>query len=538
MVDGALPARDAATPERPAHSLRVAVVGSGFGGLSAAIRLQAAGYQCVLFEARDKPGGRAYVYEKDGFSFDGGPTVITAPDCIEELFRVAGRRMTDYVELLPVKPFYRLLWEDGDQFDYDNDGEHMLEQIGARSAADAAGYTRFLDYSRRVFQKGYEELAATPFLRFMDMVRVAPDLARLRADRSVYSTVARFVEDDHLRQALSFHSLLVGGNPFDTSAIYTLIHYLERNWGVFFPRGGTGALVRGLLSLFGELGGELRLSAPVQRIEVIAEGQRSLHRVHSPGRSELFDLVVSNADLHHTYSKLYAGVASAARTTKKLERLDWSMSLFVLYFGVDRLYRDVAHHTVLFGARYRELLREIFDGPGLPDDFSLYLHAPTVTDPGMAPPGCSSFYVLSPVPHLGKANLDWDAIAPRYAERILQALEARLLPDLKKHLLTQHYITPRSFERDLSAYHGSAFSVAPKLTQSAWFRPHNQDPEIPGLYIVGAGTHPGAGLPGVINSAKASVSLILEHAPLHLPGRVASSSAARARLDKVLEKAL
>jgi phytoene desaturase len=512
MVERPLPAT--------ASAGRVAIIGSGFGGISAAIRLQAAGYSCVLFEARDKPGGRAYVYEKAGFSFDGGPTVITAPRCLEELFELSGRRMRDYIELLPVQPFYRLLWEDGDSFDYDNDGERMLQQIRARSAADAAGYERFLDYSRRVFKKGYEELAATPFLRFFDMVRVAPDLARLRADRSVYSAVSRFVKDPHLRQAFSFHSLLVGGNPFDTSAIYTLIHYLERNWGVFFPRGGTGALVNALLRLFEELGGELRLSSPVEQIEVVSERRGNVHRVHSSGRSEDFDLVISNADVHHTYSKLYKGVRSAAQTTKKLERLDWSMSLFVLYFGTNKLYQDVAHHTVLFGARYRELLHEIFNGPGLPDDFSLYLHAPTVTDPSMAPPGCSSFYVLSPVPHLGKARLDWDEIAPRYAERILAALEARVLPDLRKHLVTQHWITPLSFQRDLAAYQGAAFSVAPRLTQSAWFRPHNQDANIPGLYLVGAGTHPGAGLPGVINSAKATVSLILEqaaarrHAPL------------------------
>ncbi len=487
---------------------RVAVIGSGFGGLAAAIRLQAAGHSVVLYEARDKPGGRAYVYEKGGFHFDGGPTVITAPHCLEELFEVAGRRMSDYVELLPVSPFYRLLWPDGDRFDYSGDGEQMVAQIRQRSARDAEGYERFVEYSKRVFSKGYEELAATPFLRFADMVRVAPDLARLRADRSVYATVARFIKDDHLRQAFSFHSLLVGGNPFDTSAIYTLIHYLERKWGVFFPRGGTGALVNALVRLFEELGGELRLSTPVEQIEVLGSGDRVLHHVRAAGRSDAYELCVSNADLHHTYAKLYRGHAAAAPMARRLERLDWSMSLFVLYFGVAHSYRDVAHHTVLFGPRYRELLREIFDGHELQEDFSLYLHAPCVTDPSMAPPGHSAFYVLSPVPHLGKAAVDWDVVGPRYAARILEELEHRALPGLRQHLVTQHFITPRSFQQDLSAYQGSAFSVAPRLTQSAWFRPHNQDPKIPGLYIVGAGTHPGAGLPGVINSAKATVGLI------------------------------
>jgi phytoene desaturase len=494
-----------------ADGLRVAVIGSGFGGLAAAIRLQAAGYAVVLYEARDKPGGRAYVYEKDGFQFDGGPTVITAPHCLEELFEVAGTRLSEHVELLPVQPFYRLLWPDGDRFDYDGDGERMLERIRQRSASDAAGYTRFLDYSRRVFHKGYEELAATPFLRFADMLRVAPDLAQLRADRSVYATVARFIADEHLRQAFSFHSLLVGGNPFDTSSIYTLIHYLERKWGVFFPRGGTGALVGALAGVFQALGGELRLSTPVDEIQPVGAGAQVKHHVRALGHSEVFDRVVSNADLHHTYARLYRGQASARQTARRLERREWSMSLFVLYFGVSGSYPDMAHHSVVFGPRYRELLREIFDGPTLPHDFSLYLHAPCVTDPSLAPVGHSSFYVLSPVPHLGKADVDWDRVGPRYADRILEELEHRVMPGLRARLVTRHFITPRSFQADLAAFHGSAFSLAPRLTQSAWFRPHNQDPKIPGLYIAGAGTHPGAGLPGVINSAKATVGLMLQH---------------------------
>jgi phytoene desaturase len=510
----------------PGGRARVLIVGSGFGGLAAAIRLQAAGYACALYEARDKPGGRAYVYEQDGFRFDGGPTVITAPECLEQLFEVAGRRLRDYIELLPVTPFYRLLWPDGDRFDYSGDGPALLAQIRTRNPADVNGYERFLDYSRRVFHKGYEQLAATPFSRVSDMLRVAPALLRLRADRSVYATVARFIEDERLRQAFSFHSLLVGGNPFETSAIYTLIHYLERNWGVFFPRGGTGALVAALVRLFEELGGELHLSSPIERIRIVAAPQSqgalsqgaaapggaalgSVHRATCLGQERDFDLVVSNADLHHTYDQLYRGTPGAQRMVRRLERLDWSMSLFVLYFGANRRYDEVAHHTVLFGARYRELLRDIFEGPELPEDFSLYLHAPCVTDPSMAPEGCSAFYVLSPVPHLGKAQLDWDSVGPRYAARILEALEQRVLPDLRRHLITQHFITPRSFERDLAAFQGSAFSVAPKLTQSAWFRPHNRDARIPGLYLVGAGTHPGAGLPGVINSAQATVGLIL-----------------------------
>lgn len=493
------------------RTLRAAVVGSGFGGLAVAIRLQAAGIDTVVFEARDKPGGRAYVYEDQGFVFDGGPTVITAPHCLEELFADAGRDLAAHVDLLPVSPFYRLLWEDGVAFDYDGDAASMERQIRRLSPGDLAGYHRFYEYSRKVFEAGYEGLVDQPFLRFADMLGVAPQLARLRADRSVYATVARFVDDEHLRQALSFHSLLVGGNPFATSSLYTLIHYLERKWGVFFPRGGTGALVRALVSLFEDLGGELRLSSPVGAIDVASAGGRAVHHVQSAGRApERFDLVVSNADLHHTYDRLYRRVPSARRTTRRLERMDWSMSLFVLYFGTDRSYAgDVAHHTVLFGPRYRELLDEVFHGRELPRDFSLYLHAPTVTDPSLAPPGCGSFYVLSPVPHLGNAPIDWQRAAPAYAERILASLE-RVLPDLRRHVVVRRWLTPEGFRDDLRSHLGSAFSAAPTLTQSAWFRPHNRDPRIPNLYLVGAGTHPGAGVPGVLSSAVATARLIAE----------------------------
>ncbi|HYD50958.1 MAG TPA: phytoene desaturase, partial [Terriglobales bacterium] len=486
--------------------LRAAVIGSGFGGLAVAIRLQTAGIRTTVFERADQPGGRAYVYRDKGFVFDAGPTVITAPECLAELFRDAGRRIEDYVELLPVSPFYRLFWSDGESFDYSGESAQMIEQIRRLNPADVEGYRRFVEYSRQVFETGYLGLAATPFLRFADMVRVAPQLARLRADRSVYATVSKFVKDEHLRQALSFHTLLVGGNPYDTSSIYTLIHYLERYWGVWFPRGGTGALVAALTKLLRELGGELRLNAGVEHIEVRPTTTRR-HRVSTAQGREEFDLVVSNADVHHTYATVFHGQPAAAAMARRLERLKWSMSLFVLYFGTDRLYRDrVAHHSVLFGPRYKGLLDDIFKGRKLPDDFSLYLHAPTVSDASLAPPGCDSFYVLSPVPHLGNAALDWDTIAPAYADRILAALEP-WLPDLRRHVVTRRWRTPLTFRDELSSYHGSAFGCAPTLTQSAWFRPHNRDADIPGLYIVGASTHPGAGVPGVVSSAKATASV-------------------------------
>ncbi|MFM8494707.1 MAG: phytoene desaturase [Planctomycetia bacterium] len=487
---------------------RAAVIGSGFGGLAAAIRLQSMGFETVCYEAHDQPGGRAAVYEDGGYIFDAGPTVITAPHCLEELFELSGRRMSDYVRLLPVTPLYRLQWTDGVAFDYVADEAGLIEQVRRVNPADVDGYRRFADYARQVFAKGYEELGAVPFLHFTDMIRAAPHLARLRADRSVYATVSRFVKDEHLRQAFSFHPLLVGGNPLETSAIYTLIHWIERKWGVSFPEGGTGALVRGLVRLFQDLGGTLRLDAPVERVTLESAGDATRHVVHAAGGPpEAFDAVVSNADVHHTYATLYSSVDAARRRQRRLERMTWSMSLFVLYFGTNRRYPNLAHHTILFGPRFQGLLRDIFHGHRLPEDFSLYLHAPTVTDPGMAPPGGESFYVLSPVPHLGNAAIDWNAVATRYGDVILESLEQHL-PGLRAAIVTRRHCTPADFAERFHAHHGSAFSVAPTLTQSAYFRPHNRDPDIPGLYLVGAGTHPGAGVPGVVNSANATCDTI------------------------------
>jgi phytoene desaturase len=483
----------------------VAVVGAGLGGLAAALRLQAAGIPTTIFEARDAPGGRAYVYREGGFTFDAGPTVITAPSCLEELFEVTGKKLSDFIELIPNLPFYRLLWSDGGHFDYHGDAERLLAEVRRLSPTDVAGYERFYRYSERVFAAGYTRLVARPFLRLRDMLRVVPELARLRADRSVHGTVSRYVRDEKLRQALSFHSLLIGGHPYETSAIYTLIHFLERNEGVYFVRGGTGALVQAMARRFVDLGGRLELSTPVRRISVEADGA---HRVCTDAGDARFAAVVSNADVHHTYAALYADDPRARPMARRLERMQWSMSLFLIYFGTDRRYDGLAHHNVIFGPRYRELLDEVFHGHALPRDFSLYLHAPSVTDRSLAPEGGECFYVLSPVPHLGNARIDWKSEAPRYADRILASLE-RHLPDLRKHVVVQRTFTPLDFERELRAFQGSAFSVAPRLRQSAWFRPHNRDPRIPGLYLVGAGTHPGAGVPGVVNSAKATVATLL-----------------------------
>lgn len=488
------------------------VIGAGFGGLALAIRLQSAGVQTTLLERRDRPGGRGYVYEDQGFTFDAGPTVITDPTCLEELFALSGRRLADYVELMPITPFYQLRWEDGRVLDYGNDQEDLDRQIAAFNPADVEGYRRFLKYSEALLEEGYVKLGHKPFPDFRSMVRVAPQLVRLESYRSVYSKVAQFIKDDHLRQAFSFHSLLVGGNPFQTSSIYALIHALERRWGVWFPRGGTGALIsNGLVKLFTDLGGEMRLNAEVKRIETT--NGRVTGVTTKDGSHCAADIVASNADVVHTYEGLLAHEPRAAATARRLKRKRYSMSLFVIYFGLKRQHPQLKHHIVLFGQRYRELISEIFKGPNLPDDFSLYLHAPSVTDPSLAPAGSSAYYVLSPVPHLGAADIDWAVQGPKYRDRILAYLERHIIPDLRRDLVTSRIFTPENFRDDLNAHLGSAFSLEPILTQSAYFRAHNEDKRIGGLYLVGAGTHPGAGVPGVVGSAKATASIILgDHA--------------------------
>jgi phytoene desaturase len=496
------------------------VIGSGFGGLALAIRLQSAGVRTALLEKRDRPGGRAYVYRDRGFTFDAGPTVITAPGCLEELFAISGRRLSDYVELMPVKPFYRLFWEDGHRFDYDDDLEATRAQIAARSPGDVEGYDRFLRYAGEVFREGYTKLAAEPFLDWWSMIRVAPQLVRLEAYRSVYSMVSRFIRDEHLRQAFSFHSLLVGGNPFSTSSIYTLIHVLERSFGVWFPRGGTGALVAGLTALFRDLGGELRLGTAAARIET--SGGRVVGVATEDGGHIACELAASNADPVFTYRQLLGREPLARRTGARLARMRHSMSLFLVYFGTRRRHPELAHHNVIFGPRYEALLRDIFETGVLAQDFSLYLHAPTVSDPSLAPKGCEAFYVLSPVPHLGRAEIDWEAEGPRYADRILAYLEERHIPGLRGDLVTRRIFTPLDFRDVLNAHCGSAFSLEPLLTQSAYFRAHNRDRRIRGLYLVGAGTHPGAGVPGVVNSAKATAGLILADLGLDRHGVAAS----------------
>jgi phytoene desaturase len=485
-----------------------AVIGSGFGGLALAIRLQSAGFQTTIFEARDKPGGRAYVFEDQGFTFDAGPTVITDPDCLRELFALTGRKLEDYIELLPVKPFYRLCWEDGYTFDYYNDIDENNRQIHDKNPDDVEGYRRFLEYSEEVMREGYIKLGTTPFLNFTDMIKAAPQLVRLQAFRSVYSMVSKYIKDDQLRQAFTFHTLLVGGNPFNTSSIYTLIHSLEKRWGVSFPRGGTHALVRALVQLFEDIGGEIRLSTPVA--EILTAGDRAIGIRTEAGWQGDFDAVASNADVVFTYEKLLGQTTRGKQAARAMKRRSFSPSLFLIYFGVEGDYPDLRHHSILFGPRYKEHLKELYGGPNVSDDFSLYLHAPTVSDPDLAPPGCSTYYVLAPVPNLKKANVNWDEMAPDYAERILAYLEKHYMPDLRSRIVTKRTFTPFDFRDQLNAHHGSAFSMEPVLWQSAYFRTHNRDDRISNLYFAGAGTHPGAGIPGVVGSGKATAGIMLE----------------------------
>ncbi len=486
---------------------RAAVIGAGIGGLALAIRLQSAGVDTTILEARDKPGGRAYFWERDGFTFDAGPTVITAPDALRELWRLSGRDIGEDVKLVPVSPFYRLSWPDGTRFDYSNDDRLLRTEIAKLDPGDIEGYRRFLRYSAGVYRDGYEKLGAVAFLDFASMVRAAPSLVKHQAWRSVHSIVSGFVKNDKLRQALSFHTLLVGGNPMTASAIYALIHKLERDGGVWWAEGGTNRLVSGMVALFERLGGVLRLGDPVEAVDTLGDRVTGV-RTRS-GFSLSVDAVASNADIAHSYRDLLKGSRTAQRTASRLVRKRFSPSLFVVHFGVKGTFPHIPHHSILFGPRYKGLLTDLYDSGVLPEDFSLYLHHPSATDPAMAPEGHATFYALAPVPHLGKFPADWSEVGPMLEARILAEVKKRLIPDLDERIVTRFSYAPPDFAADLNAHLGSGFSLEPVLTQSAWFRTHNRDDALANLYFVGAGTHPGAGIPGVIGSAKATAALML-----------------------------
>jgi phytoene desaturase len=475
------------------------VIGSGFGGLAAAVRLGARGYRVTVVEKLDAPGGRAYVYRQDGFTFDAGPTIITAPFLLEELWRLCGRRLADDVELRPVSPFYRIRFQDGETFDYSSNPAAMRAEIARFSAPDVAGYESFMRASEAIFRVGFERLGDVPFSSWTDMARIVPDMIRLASYRTVYGFVSRYIRDPRLRMVLSFHPLLIGGNPFTTTSIYCLIAFLERQWGVHFAMGGTGRLVRGLVALIEGQGGRIRCGEEVRAI-IVQDRTATGVRLAS-GEEVAADIVVSNADSAWTYRYLLPPGVRQRWTNQRIERARYSMSLFVWYFGTRRRYIDVPHHTILLGPRYRELLSDIFDRKVLASDFSLYLHRPTATDPSLAPEGCDAFYVLSPVPHLG-SGIDWREKAEPYRRAVARRLSETMLPNLEENVVTSLMTTPQDFQDRLLSFRGAAFGLEPLLSQSAWFRPHNRSEEVKRLYLVGAGTHPGAGLPGVLSSAR------------------------------------
>ncbi|MBB5760919.1 phytoene desaturase [Methylorubrum rhodesianum] len=492
---------DATGPDARPHAV---VIGSGFGGLAAAIRLGARGYRVTVLERLDQPGGRARVHRQDGYTFDAGPTIVTAPFLFEELWRLCGREMQEDVALVPMQPFYRIRFEDGQSFAYSGDRAAMRAEVARFSPEDVAGYERFMAHSEAVCRVGFEQLGHVPFGSLGTMLRIAPDLLRLSGHRSVYDVVTRFIRDERLRTIFSFHPLLIGGNPFRASGIYCLIAHLERQWGVHFAMGGTGRLVDGLAGLIRGQGGTIRCGAEAARIRV--EGGAATGVVLANGENLPADIVVSNADSAFTYGTLLGG-RTRRWSARRLARASSSMGLFVWYFGTRKKYPEVDHHMILMGPRYRGLLQDIFDRKHLADDFSLYLHRPTATDPLLAPPDCDAFYVLAPVPNLAGGQ-DWSQLAEPYRQRIARFLESSVLPGLSDALVTSRVTTPQDFSEDFLSFRGSGFGLEPVLTQSAWFRPHNRSEDVANLFLVGAGTHPGAGLPGVLSSARVLDSVV------------------------------
>ena len=485
--------------------MKAIVIGAGFGGIAAALRLRAKGYAVTLIDRCAALGGRAQVYEREGFRHDAGPTVITAPFLFEELFALFGERFADHVKLVPLTPWYRFQFADGDTFDYGGTLEATLAEIERIEPRDRAGYLALLEHSRRIYDIGFTQLSAQPFHRLGTMLRQVPHLLGLRNYETVWQMVSRHLVSDKLRRAFSIQPLLVGGNPFDTTSIYGLIHFLERAHGVHFAMGGTGAVTRALGGLMERQGIALRLSTSVERVRIEQGVARGV--VLADGTVVYADIVVSDADAAHLYRDLVPRAEQALATRVKLSQAHYSMGLFVMYFGTKRTYPDVAHHTIWMGERYRELLNDIFHRQKLAEDFSLYVHRPTATDPSFAPAGQDSFYVLCPVPNL-QADIDWATEGPRLRDRIVDALERTMLPGLKAAITADFYKTPEDFRDEYRSVHGAGFSVAPIFRQSAWFRFHNKSESVRNLYLVGAGTHPGAGVPGVLCSAKVIDALI------------------------------
>ncbi len=480
--------------------MQVVVIGAGFGGLAAALRTAARGHKVTVLDRLPGPGGRGreFVGSTDNlhFKYDAGPTVLTAPILFEELYKLFGEVLSDHVELIPVTPWYQMHFADGSHLDYGGSTDKIQSEIAKFSVSDSLAYPAFLAHSKKLFEKGYEELGAQPFLGAMSMLKVLPAMLSLRADRSVYAATARFFKDERVRRAFSIQPLLVGGNPFDTTSIYSLIHYLERKWGVWFPRGGMARLVQGLVDLGERHGVEFVWNADVQSITTTRSKATGVQL--SSGQHIAADTVISNADAGYTIAKL---LPTPHQNPKVLTQKQYSMGLFVWYFSTNKIFTDVPHHTILFGETYREVLHQIFESQELSDDLSIYLHRPSATDVQYAPAGHDSFYALVPVPNLA-SGIDWAKQAAPFKALLQAELERRILPGLSGSIVHEHVVTPNYFAQELLAPLGSGFSITPKLTQSAGFRFPNQSADVPNLYFVGAGTHPGAGVPGVVTSAK------------------------------------
>ncbi len=487
---------------------RAVVIGAGFGGIAIALRLRAKGYEVTLVDRCEHLGGRAQVFHRDGFRHDAGPTVITAPFLFEELFALFGQKLEDHVQLVPLNPWYRFRFPDGTYFNYGGTVDDTLEEISKFCPEDRQGYLDLVAESKKIFAVGFEQLADMPFDRFGTMVSLLPQLISLGSYRTVWQQVARHIRHPWLRRALSVSPLLVGGNPFDTTSIYSLIHYLERKWGILFAMGGTGAIVKALGELMAAQGIAIRLKETVTQVMVV-NGTATGVLLQSGEKLDA-DLVVSDVDPAFLYSSMVQSVPIVPKL--KLKAASYSMGLFVLYFGTTRTFPDVAHHTIWFGDRYRELLQDIFHKHHLGTDFSLYVHRPTATDPSFAPAGCDSYYVLAPVPNL-QAGTDWDSIAEQYGDSIIRALDETMMPGLRDCITGRFHMTPQDFEGRYLSVHGAGFSVAPIFRQSAWFRFHNRSEGIRNLYLVGAGTHPGAGLPGVLSSARVVDRMISRAVP-------------------------
>ncbi len=476
------------------------VIGAGFGGIATALRLRAKGHKVTIIEKHPDLGGRARVFKKDGFVFDGGPTVITAPYLINELFELFKKDPKDYIELSSLKIWYQFIFEDKTKFNYSGDEEEMKNQIENLSKVDVKGYEKLVAFTKKIFDKGFTELADVPFDKPFVMLQQLPALLKLKSYKSVYSLVSSYIQNEKLRRMLSMHPLLVGGNPFTTTSIYGLILYLEKKWGIHYSMGGTGNIIKGLEKLMNEVGVEIIKNSEVNKI--ILE-KNKITGVQINNRTNInANNVICNADPPAVYEKLLNENKNSSYLFKwKKKRMEYSMGLFVYYFGTKKKYENVEHHTIKFGNKYKEHLVDIFDKKKLNNDISYYLHRPSATDQSMAPDGNDCFYVLVPVPN-NQSKINWDIEGKKMKNLVIDKMEQDLMPNLRDNIVSDFYLTPDYFEKELNTKYGSGFSIQPKFTQSAYFRFHNKSEIYDGLYFVGAGTHPGAGVPGVLSSAK------------------------------------